>query len=69
MARLSQEQRDKLPKKSFALPGERAYPINDLAHARNALARAAQHATPDEQATIRARVCARYDLPSCKGGA
>lgn len=67
MARLTNSQRSKLPTKSFALPKERAYPVNDIAHARNALARAAQHASPDEKATIRATVCRRYPgIESCK---
>jgi hypothetical protein len=43
---LSTKDRKKLSKKSFALPGKRKYPIPDKAHARNALARVAQHGTP-----------------------
>ena len=35
--------RKKLDKAAFALPGKRKYPIPDKAHARNALARVAQH--------------------------
>ena len=34
--------RNKLPKSEFGLPGRRAYPMPDKAHARNALARASQ---------------------------
>lgn len=41
MAKLTTEERDKLPDSKFALPGHR-YPIEDKAHARNAKARAAQ---------------------------
>jgi hypothetical protein len=41
MAKLTSEERDKLPDSKFALPGHR-YPIEDKAHARNAKARAAQ---------------------------
>jgi hypothetical protein len=48
-----------LPASDFALPGGR-YPIEDASHARNALARAAQHASPSEQATIRRKVKARF---------
>lgn len=42
MAELTTKQRNKLPKKDFALPAERKYPINDKAHAQNAKARATQ---------------------------
>ena len=42
MAELSAEKRDKLPAKAFAEPEQRAYPIEDKAHARNAKARASQ---------------------------
>ena len=41
MAKLSTAQRKHLPASEFAGPG-RSYPVNDKAHARNALARAAQ---------------------------
>src|SRR6185312_5780587 len=46
--------------KSFALPGKRKYPIPDKAHARNALARVAQHGTPAEQKKVEAAVRKRY---------
>jgi hypothetical protein len=39
MAKLSAKARKKLPKKDFALPSERKFPIEDKSHARNALAR------------------------------
>lgn len=42
MAKLSAAQRRKLPKSSFGVPGRRAYPMPDRAHAANAKARAAQ---------------------------
>lgn len=42
MAELDAEKRDKLPDKAFAEPEQRAYPIEDKAHARNAKARASQ---------------------------
>lgn len=41
MAKLTTEQRNKLPAKTFAGPG-RSYPIPDKAHAANAKARATQ---------------------------
>ena len=51
--------RERIAAKNFALPGER-YPIHDIAHARNALARAAQSGTPAEQAKVRAAVARKY---------
>ncbi|HET7474656.1 MAG TPA: DUF6582 domain-containing protein [Dermatophilaceae bacterium] len=58
--------RKKLKRKSFALPDERKYPIPDKAHARNALARVAQHGTKEEQKKVRKAVEKRY--PSLKKG-
>jgi hypothetical protein len=60
MAVLKAKQRNKLKKSSFAVPGKRAYPINDAAHARNALARVAQHGTPAEKARVRAAVKKKF---------
>lgn len=60
MAELTSRRRKALPKRSFAIPEERAYPIHDAAHARNALARVAQHGTPEEQRRVRAAVARRY---------
>lgn len=42
MAKLRAKARNALPKGSFGLPGRRAYPMNDRAHAANAKARASQ---------------------------
>jgi|KBSMisStandDraft_5_1062788.scaffolds.fasta_scaffold1561351_2 hypothetical protein len=56
----STKERKKLPKKSFALPGKRKYPIPDKAHARNALARVAQHGTKAEQKKVKAAVRKRF---------
>ena len=69
MAVLTTKARKKLPKSQFALPGKGegpqgkgsgSYPIPDKAHARNALARVAQHGTPAEKKTVRAKVHAKY---------
>jgi len=56
--------RKKLKKSSFALPEEEKYPIPDIDHARNALARVAQHGTPAEKKKVRAAVEKKY--PSLK---
>lgn len=42
MAKLTTEERKKIPKKEFGLPGERKYPMENKAHAINAKARATQ---------------------------
>lgn len=48
MAKLTTKGRKRMKSKQFALPKEKAYPINDKAHARNALARVAQNGTAAE---------------------
>jgi len=58
--KLSYEHRKHLPKKSFVFPGKRSYPINDISHARNALARVAQHGSPAEMARVRAAVHRKF---------
>lgn len=42
MAKLSTDKRNALPAKDFAEPAQRAYPVEDKPHARNAKARASQ---------------------------
>lgn len=73
MAILNAAKRKALPSSSFALPGQGkgpsgkgagSYPINDAAHARAALSRGAQHASPAQLATIRRKVSAKF--PSIK---
>lgn len=59
MAKLTTGQRNKMPKKDFALAGGR-YPIEDKSHARNALARVSQHGTPAEKAEVREKVHRKY---------
>lgn len=65
MAKLSYGHRKSMPKKEFALPskkegGKGGYPIPDIAHGRNALARVAQHGSPSEKKTVRAKVHAKF---------
>lgn len=69
MAKLTGKQRKKLPKKSFALPGKKAYPIHDKAHARSALSRVKQHGTKSQQKKVRAAVTRRYPGLKKTGGA
>ena len=60
MARLTAKQRRRLPDSAFAIPERRAYPIHDIEHARNALARVAQHGTPEEKRRVRRAVKRRF---------
>jgi hypothetical protein len=55
MAKLTAATRKKIPTSEFALPGRR-YPIEDEAHARNALARVSQDGTTVEKKTVRRKV-------------
>src|SRR3954468_5373055 len=52
--------RKNLEKSSFALPEQEKYPIPDLEHARNALARVAQHGSQAEKKQVRAAVEKKY---------
>lgn len=60
MAGLTPKKRRRLRKTSFAIPSERKYPINDLSHARNALAMVAAHGTASEKRQVRAAVRRKY---------
>lgn len=60
MAKLTYEERKDLPKKSFVFKKKRAYPIEDKAHARNALARVSQHGSPEEKEKVRKAVHEKY---------
>jgi hypothetical protein len=57
---LTSSQKKRLPQHLYGLPAQRAYPIPDAVHARAALARAAQFATPEEQAEIKRNVRRLY---------
>lgn len=63
--KLSSRERKRLPSNDFALPGRR-YPIEDKAHARNAIARVDRFGTKREQQIVRAKVKAKF--PSIKQG-
>jgi len=59
MAKLTAKGRKRVKSSNFALP-KRRYPIHDISHARNALARVSQHGTPNEKRTVRRKVYAKY---------
>lgn len=60
MAKLTSKERKKMPKGEFVFPGDRSYPIPDKAHARNALARVAQHGTPAQRVKVKAAVHKKF---------
>lgn len=69
MAKLTYRQRKKMSKKSFIFPsrkkkgnraGRGAYPIPDISHARNALARVAAFGTPSEKKIVREKVYKKF---------
>jgi hypothetical protein len=66
---LSAGERQAMPKSEFALPGKGkgpkgagagSYPIPDEGHAKSALSRGKQHASPGELATIKRKVKAKF---------
>lgn len=59
MSQLTTKARDALPRKEFAGP-DRSYPIQDKAHARNALARVSQYGDPELKERVRRKVREKY---------
>lgn len=59
MSKLSQEQRDQLPRSAFALPDTREFPIPDRAHAMAAIIDSKGHAQEGE---VRRKVCQRFGI-------
>lgn len=57
MAKLTAKARNAIPRGSFAIPSKRAYPIENLSHARNALARSSGK---PEQAQVQAAVYKKF---------
>lgn len=64
MAKLTAAARKRIPKSQFAIPSKKpgagSYPIEDKAHARNALSRVSQHGSPSEKKRVRAAVHKKY---------
>lgn len=59
MAKLFAAKRNALPSSDFALPGKRAFPINDKTHAIQAL-RMKGNASPSEQGEIESNVHSKF---------
>lgn len=60
MSKLNSKARNALADSTFALPGERKYPLPDVNHARAALSRVSANGTPAEKATVQAAVHKKY---------
>ena len=60
MARLTTKKRKSLGKSSFAIKKGRKYPINDKAHARNALSRVSANGTPAQKRAVARAVARKY---------
>ncbi len=60
MAKITYQQRKKLPASDFVFPKKRKYHIEDIAHARNALSRISRFGTASQIAKVRAAVYKRY---------
>lgn len=60
MAKLTTKARKALPKKAFALPKKRGYPIQNKSHARNALSRVSANGTASQKRKVRAAVHKKY---------
>ena len=57
---LTAKGRKQIKEENFAIPEEKKYPIHDIEHARNALARVSQFGTPEERRRVREAVYRRY---------
>lgn len=60
MAKLRNSTRKRMKATSFALPGQKKYPIPDKTHARMALAMVAAHGTATEKRKVRAAVKKKF---------
>jgi len=60
--------RKKMSSKQFALPKQKKYRIDDLPHARNALARVSAHGSPSQKKAVRRAVTAKYPSLKRSGG-
>ena len=60
MAKLSTAARKAPPAKAFAEPDKRKYPIENQAHAKNALARVSHSGTPAEKSKVKRAVKKKY---------
>lgn len=67
MAKLTAKTRDALPAQDFAGP-DRSYPVNDMSHAQNALARVSQFGTDALKKAVSAKVHKKFPSLKMDGG-
>ena len=68
MTKLTTKARKAIPKSKFAEPGERKYPIEDKAHARNAKSRASEMANKGKLSeSMKDKIDAKADKVLKKG--
>jgi hypothetical protein len=67
MGTLTTKQRNRIPHGDFAIPSKREYPINDAAHARDALARVSANGTSAEKAEVRSAVHKKFPMMDMSG--
>ena len=60
MAKLTYEERQRLPARDFVFPRERKYPIENAAHARNALARVSRFGSEYQKRKVCEAVARRW---------
>jgi hypothetical protein len=58
--KLTAADRHALPRKDFAVPEKEKYPVEDEAHARNALSRVSQFGSAEEKKKVRAKVHKKF---------
>lgn len=67
MAKLTARTRNKLKSSSFVFPGSRRYPIEDVGHAKDALARVSENGSASEKTKVRAAVRRKYPSMTVEG--
>ena len=67
MAKLTKARRAKLPRRDFAEPRKRKYPLEDRKHAISALGRVSKWGTKAERRRVRREVKQRYPSLHVKG--
>jgi hypothetical protein len=62
MVKLKSKQRKVIPTSKFAVPGKRAYPIEDRSHAKAALSMVSRYGSPEEKKQVRGAVKRKYGI-------
>ena len=62
MAKLTSKGRSNIKTSNFAVPGKRAYPIEDRSHAKAALSMVSRYGSSAEKKQVRSAVKRKYDI-------